>query len=610
MKRVLAKDLSANVLKLPRLPIPSIQQTGERYRTSILPLKPADTVKAHLVKLDTFLAGSAVTLQNALVEANKAAEAEGGYPYSYIEPIWDNMYLSNRAPLPVNTNPAILIKKVKNAGETQPSVAASIVYGIAKWVQNVLKEGVEVRDANMDLSPMLRQFGASLFPGEKADEFLITPFEKLRHIIVLHDGHLYAVRVFDDQLVPLEQAVIQNCFEYILSITPDTDNTTPVSVLTAGNREVWAGAYAELVRTPENAETLKKVHEGIVVVCLDSKKWEEDDGLKNGAMLHGNKEESENRWYDKHQVIVSADGQVAFNFEHSGSDAVQWARWVGDVLQSIESKAVATTTAAAVDTTQVTSLVEPLRVTFGKTFAGHIRSARTEALDLISNTALGQLQLPFGKTQLKQLGVSPDAFVQMCFHVAFHKCRNKLAPTYEAATTSCFFHGRTETIRSATQEMLTLAEAVNKETKESTTPKESERAALLALIKAASDRHATLAKAASKGEGVDRHLTALNRLAVERNDNAALNFFNDYTYNSCCKWVLSTSNVSYPWVERFIFGPVTPNGYGLGYVVGENEVRIMLSAFTSSPSTNVEDMNAAIGVSATRLYTVLAGSKL
>ncbi|PWU99089.1 putative carnitine O-acetyltransferase [Trypanosoma cruzi] len=203
MKRVLAKDLSANVLKLPRLPIPSIQQTAERYRTSILPLKPADTVKAHLVKLDTFLAGSAVTLQNALLEANKAAEAEGGYPYSYIEPIWDNMYLSNRAPLPVNTNPAILVKKVKNAGETQPSVAASIVYGIAKWVQNVLKEGVEVRDANMDLSPMLRQFGASLFPGEKADEFLITPFEKLRHIIVLHDGHLYAVRVFDDQLVPL-----------------------------------------------------------------------------------------------------------------------------------------------------------------------------------------------------------------------------------------------------------------------------------------------------------------------------------------------------------------------------------------------------------------------
>ncbi|RNF25619.1 carnitine/choline acetyltransferase [Trypanosoma conorhini] len=608
MKRVLAKDLSANVLKLPRLPIPSLEQTAERYRASILPLKPTETAKAHFLKFDMFVSSSGATLQKALVAADKAAEAEGGYPYSYIEPIWDRMYLSNRAPLPVNTNPSILIKKVQNMGETQASVAATLVCGIARWVRNVLKEGVEVRGADMDLSPLLRQLGASLFPGEKADEFHTTPLEKLRHIIVLHDGHPYTVRVFDDQQVPLEQTVVQQCLEYILSITPDTDNTTPVSVLTAANREVWAGAYAELVKTPVNAETLQKVHEGMVVLCLDSNKWHNEDQLKNGAMLHGNKEEAENRWYDKHQIIVSADGEVAFNFEHAGSDAVHWARWIGDVLQDIEQSAPAPT-AAAVDATQVTALVEPLRVTFGKAFAGHIRSARTEALDLIANTALGHLHLPFGAAQLKQLGVSPDAFVQMCFHVAFHKCRNKLAPTYEAASTARFFHGRTETIRSATQEMLKLAEAVNRETKEDAAPDETGRGALLALIKAASERHVTLARAASNGEGVDRHLTALNRLAVERGDNTALNFFNDEAYKTCCKWTLSTSNVSYPWMERLVFGPVTPNGYGLGYVVDEDEVRIMLSAFTRSPSTNVEDLKAAIQHSATRLHQALSAAK-
>ncbi|ESL10484.1 carnitine/choline acetyltransferase [Trypanosoma rangeli SC58] len=609
MRRVLVKDLSANVLKLPRLPIPSLEQTAERYRASILPLKPPETAKAHFLKLDMFVCSSGVTLQKALVEANKAAEANGGYPYSYIEPIWDRMYLSNRAPLPVNTNPSILIKKIKNMGETQASVAASLVCGIAKWVRNVLKEGVEVRDTNLDLSPLLRQLGASLFPGEKADEFHTTPLEKLRHIVVLHDGHPYAVRVFDDQQVPLEQAVIQKCLEYILSITPDADNTTPVSVLTAGSREIWAGAHAELVKTPGNAETLQKVREGMVVLCLDSNKWNNEDNLKNGAILHGNKDESENRWYDKHQIIVSADGEVAFNFEHAGSDAVQWARWIGDVLQSIEQN-VPAPAAAAVDATHVTALVEPLRVTFGKAFAGHIRSARTEVLDLIADTALGNLYLPFGSTQLKQLGVSPDAFVQMCFHVAFHKCRNKLAPTYEAASTARFYHGRTETIRSATHEMHKLAEAINKVTKDEVAPGEAERGTLLELIKAASERHVTLSRAASRGEGVDRHLTALNRLAVERGDKAALNFFDDETYKTCCKWTLSTSNVSYPWMERFVFGPVTPNGYGLGYIVDKNEVRIMVTAFTRSPSTSVDDLKAAIGLSATRLHQILSAAKL
>ncbi|ORC90196.1 putative carnitine/choline acetyltransferase [Trypanosoma theileri] len=618
MRRVLAKDLASNVLKLPRLPIPPLEKTADRYRASIVPLKPADTVKAHLQKLDMFVSSSGKELQKALVDADKAAEAKGGYPYSYIEPIWDAMYLNNRAPLPVNTNPGILAKNIKHAGDTQAGVAAAVVYNIAKWIQRVIKEGLEVGELKQDVSPVLRQFGASLIPGESKDEFLTTPPEKLRHVIILHDGHLYALRVFDEQQVPIERAVIQRSIEYILSVTPDLDNTTPVSVLTAGGRQTWAHAYAELVKTPENAEILKKVQEGILVVCLDTRKWGDDDKLKNAAMLHGDKEEAENRWYDKHQIIISADGQFAFNFEHAGSDGVQWVRWVSDVLGELEganasaATATATATAASIDAKEVTSLVEPLRVTFGKAFATHIRSARAEVQELIGRTALEALHLPFGKKQLKLAGVSPDAFVQMCFHVAFHKCRNKLAPTYEAASTSQFFHGRTETIRSATQEMLALAEAVNKGARDvnaAAALNETERAGLVGLAKAASERHVTLANAAVNGEGVDRHLTALRQLALDCKDGAALNFFEDDVYKTCTRWLLSTSNVSNAWINRFAFGPVTPNGYGLGYVIDENEVRIMLSAFTSSPSTNVGDLKAALECAAMSLFHLLDGAK-
>lgn len=609
MKRILAKDLASNVLQLPRLPIPSLEKSAENYRASIIPLKPADTTKAHLKKFDMFISSSGATLQKALIEADKAAEASGKYPFSFIESFWDHMYLSNRAPLLVNTNPSILIKKLKNAGETQASVAASLIHGIAKWVQDAVKNGVEVRDDKMDLSLFVRQFGASLIPGEKVDELYTTPFEELRHVIVLHQGYIHAVRVFDDHQVPLERVVIEKSIEYILSVVPETDNTAPVSLLTAGSRETWAGAYAELVKSPENAETLKKVREGIIVVCLDEEKWGTDDQLKNGAILHGNQEELENRWYDKHQVIISADCQVAFNFEHSGSDGMQWTRWIGDIINDIENSTPATTTTTQIDAAKASSFVQPLSVTFGKAFAGHIRSSRTEVLELISGTALDFLCLPFGKTQLKQLSVSPDSFVQMCFHVAFHKCRNKLAAGYESASTSRFFHGRTETIRSATQEMLALVEAINREPHNSAGQSETTQCKLVSLIKAASNKHVALCKAAANGEGFDRHLTALMKLAVERKDNPALNFFNDDVYKSCSRWLLSTSNLSHPWCERFSFGPVTPNGYGLGYIIDENEVRIMLSAFKHSPSTNVNDLRAAMEWASTRLHRLLVDAK-
>ncbi|CCD16292.1 unnamed protein product [Trypanosoma congolense IL3000] len=598
MKRIPVKELASNVLKLPRLPIPPLEATAERYRASIYPLKSDEIVKSHLQKFDSFVAHSGRELQTALVESDKASAVGAVYPFSYIESAWDDMYLTNRNPVLVHTNPAIIAKKLKNAGDTQAAVGAAVVHGIARWVHRAVKEGVEIRVESVDVSPLLRQFGASLVPEAVREKFHTTPLEDLRHIIVLHDGHPYAVRVFDENQVPLERALIQKSIEYVLSITPDADNTTPVSVLTAGSRETWAGAYAELVKTPENAENLKKIKEGIVVVCLDTGKWENDIKLSNGAALHGNDTESENRWYDKHQVIVSADGQVAFNFEHSGSDGVQWLRWIGDVISDIENNhgGSAAPTAEAIDAVKVSPLVQPLTLTFGKTFAAHIRAARAGALELITGTALEAVVLPYGKSQLKKLGVSPDAFVQVCLQVAYHKCRNKLAPTYEAASTARFFHGRTETVRSATREMHAAAEAINRRTS---------TAEQAALVKSAAEHHVRLAKAAAMGEGVDRHLTALRRLAVDRKDACALNFFDDEVYSACCTWKLSTSNLSAPWVERFMFGPVTRNGYGVGYTIDEAEVRITLSAFTSSPSTDVGDMKKAVLSAAEAIYSVL-----
>ncbi|KAG8339232.1 putative Choline Carnitine o acyltransferase [Trypanosoma vivax] len=635
MKRIAVKELTSNVLRLPRLPVPRLEATVERYRASITALKSAEKARGHLSKLDAFMSSSGPLLQSALIEADQAAATSGTYPYSYIEALWDDMYLNNSKPILVHTNQAIITKKLQNAGDTQAAVAAAVVHSIVTWVYRAVREGVEVRDEKWDLSPLLRQFGASRIPGETRDEFRTTSLEKLRHIIVLHDGHPYAVRVFDEQQVPFDRALMQKSIEYILSITPDSDNTTPVSVLTAGSRQTWASAYAELVKTPENAENLKKIQEGIIVLCLDTEKWGVDSKLMNGAALHGNSTEAENRWYDKHQVIVSVDGHVAINFEHSGSDSMQWVRWVGDIIESIErpeGKVAATasaTVAAAMEPARVVSLVQPLTLTFGKTFASHIRSARAEALDLISGTALEDVTLPFGSAQLGQLGVSPDAFVQASLHVAFHKCRNKLAPTYESSSTAGFFHGRTETIRSATREMLALAEAVNAgsrdtgKTKASTlqgeeiveavgsdsvstpTPSAVEQ---VALVKAATDQHVTLLKAAASGEGVDRHLMALWKLAIDRKDAAGLSFFNDEVYKLCSTWKLSTSNVSAPWVERFMLGPVTANGYGVGYTIDEKETRLTLSAFTSSPSTDVGDMKAAVKCAAVSICGLLQAS--
>jgi carnitine O-palmitoyltransferase 1, liver isoform len=59
----------------------------------------------------------------------------------------------------------------------------------------------------------------------------------------------------------------------------------------------------------------------------------------------------------------------------------------------------------------------------------------------------------WGKGVIKTLKVSPDAFMQLAFLLAYSRDTNGRLPlTYEASMTRLFHCGRTETVRSCTPE--------------------------------------------------------------------------------------------------------------------------------------------------------------
>ncbi|KAI5684985.1 Choline [Leishmania braziliensis] len=614
MKRISATELHGNVLKLPRLPIPSVVATMDGYRSSLRALWSPEVTAPHLAKLDAFLNSSAPVLQRHLVDADKAAAESGKAPFTYVEGLLAQSALNSRFPQEVNMNAAFVLQPgIPGADRTQAGVASALTYGIACWIHELRTNGLSVSAdpaARFDVSPLLTEFGRSLIPSKETDLLHTTPLEKLRHIVVLHDGHPYMVRVFDEHQCVLDRKLIQKAFELILTITPDQDNTSPVSVLTAGSRAVWGQAYQELLRTPENAEVLRLFHESILVVCLDSTKWGSDESLAEASALHGSKEELENRWYDKHQMIVSEDGQVAFNFDATASDRVHWAKWISDVLSILKERGSGGLSTEGIDGAAVSGIVRHLSVTYGKSFVSHIRAARQEALAIVADTEVHSIHIPYGKAQLSALKVEPDAFVQMCLQLAMHKMRNKLCCTTEVCSTAGFFHGTTELVHTTSEEMLELAKHLSQY------QQDGEAAAVLdtnsketiaKLIHATSDRHVALTAAASRGEGYDRHLMALRHVARINGDKAALAFFEDSMFLKTSTSVLSTSEFSQPWLRYYTFGPMQSSGYGLGYVIDEQEVRVSLSAFTNSPTTNVADLKAALLLSCNTLFEVLGG---
>ena len=66
----------------------------------------------------------------------------------------------------------------------------------------------------------------------------------------------------------------------------------------------------------------------------------------------------------------------------------------------------------------------------------------------------------YGKEYIKKFKASPDAWAQLVKQLAFHKMFNRPGVCYESAQTRKYQRGRTEVIRSASNESKAWAEAM------------------------------------------------------------------------------------------------------------------------------------------------------
>jgi carnitine O-acetyltransferase len=194
----------------------------------------------------------------------------------------------------------------------------------------------------------------------------------------------------------------------------------------------------------------------------------------------------------------------------------------------------------------------------------------------------------FGKLGIVQHRMSPDGFVQMCFQLAYHRMTGTIGSTYESANTKRFRHGRTETVRSVSEESALLC----------TQWQCSEPARRVYLFRGAVQAHGKRMRECKEGMGVDRHLYVLAWLAKQREQREAgyriPALFEDVALRRLSASVLSTSNCGGPAVALFGFGAVVPNGLGVGYIIEPNELRITVSSFSAAANRFCDHLRAAL----------------
>lgn len=440
-------------------------------------------------------------------------------------------------------------------------------------------------------------------------------YNDARHIVVIRRGQFYWFDVLDSKNRPMmnDREILANLQAVVADadkIPIDETSKNAVGILTTENRKIWSRLRNELKDSNRhNAKCLAIVESALFVVCLDDSEPADVGELCGNFLCGGYRLEHgvqvgtcTNRWYDKLQIIVCSDGEAGINFEHTGVDGHTVLRYAADIyteLVLLFAKSINPSTpslfkarpspfAKGSKTPREPNDVEyevdtnPKKLEWRLTpeLRMGVRFAETRISDLICQNDSKALEFRgYGANFIKRHGFSPDAFVQMAFQAAYYNLYGRVESTYEPAMTKQFLHGRTEAVRTVSKQSVKFVKTFCSET---ASPAEK-----IAALREACKRHGQLTKEASMGEGQDRHLYALNSL-IQREVRHAEDtgeeppkvpaLFQDPGYSTLGSSVLSTSNCGNPALRLFGFGPTTPEGYGIGYIIKEEGISVCMSS--------------------------------
>lgn len=116
---------------LPRLPIPELKLTCERYLRAQQPLlSKTDYLKTKEI-VENFKQTDGYKLQEMLKINNNI-----NINTSYITKDWFDMYLSDRTPLPINYNPLLVFKQTVNEYNNQLLRSTNLLISSLRYLHN------------------------------------------------------------------------------------------------------------------------------------------------------------------------------------------------------------------------------------------------------------------------------------------------------------------------------------------------------------------------------------------------------------------------------------------------------------------------------------------
>ena len=583
---------------LPRLPIPSLQQTMSRYLAAQKPLLRTEDYQWTEKLAAEFATKGSVgwKVHQQLVERDKKNPHT-----SYIARFWHDRYMKDRRPSLNLRNPCLVVKQDPRSPNqvdravnfihsavrfrnslTDNKLEPDLVYNspvinpqslksLIKFVPQRFASQVALLSGAipLDMSQYDQLFGTTRIPKRGKDELVHSLSSQ--HVVVMRNGHLYCVEAQQANGLPTDPDQLYSTLSAIVN-DPSPPPPYPVSYLTATDRDIWADVQRQLIADPQNAYALKRVESALFIVCLDHREPETPlDALH--TFLHN---QGFNRWFDKSlQLMVSPSADVGASFEHSWGDAYPFLSFMNRVfLDTVHHPYIPPTTVTGTPT------FERLQFHLTGSLKHAVERTRAEVEERCRLFTIHRMEYPhYGKLLLKSKGLSPNGTLQLAFQMTYYRQFGCFDSTVQSCSTAAFLHGRTEWIHPGTMAAKACTEAFQPSSGASTTEK-------WRLLKKAVAQYSRLCREAAAGQGFDRHLFALKCVAEEEGLSLAL--FEDPAYARLNRHLLFTSTIKVEALKDGGFGPLSQDGIAVGYIVREGSMYFCISAHS------VEKVNAFV----------------
>lgn len=568
---------------LPPLPVPSVQQTMDKYLLAIKPLVDEEDFEYTKDLVKDFLKpnGDGEVLHNKVLQKAKTEK-------NWLATWWDNAaYFDCRSPVVITTSPALAFPKFHVTDKTgHLKYAARVISSVLKFKNLVDMEAIPVD--MMGKSPLcmaqyLKLLCSCRIPQPIRDDVFVAPKGTAKHVVVAHKNEFYVLNVFNGSQLLSEGELVTQMEKIINNSEPSLE---AVGVLTSANRTVWARQRKRLLKDHLNKASLEALERAIFVLCLDkpppystqapSVMEMPTSSVTARQCLHGDgtSYNSANRWFDKIiQICVSEDGHAGMCYEHSAAEGPPVAALCNYIIENLDGH-------QEIEPAQASHLESPskLKWNLSSKVKEVIQQSAADLDSMVSDIDLRCFVYDgYGKDFVKKQKISPDAWIQMAFQLTFYRLHNHNPPTYETGSTRKFLLGRTDTIRSASIASSEFVKAMVSPNKTN--------AEKLDLMRKAVAAHTKYTQETVNGQSIDRHLLGLKLAAIESRMNLH-ELFMDSSYQYALHYKLSTSQVPSNHELFLSFGPAVPDGYGVCYNPQKGKIIFGVSTVNSNPETN------------------------